>query len=336
MEYDKPHLTFRNQVELMQSRGLSIADAERAEHLLERVGYYRFSAYTYPLRTLLPASTPRETTVQFRGSQFHPNASFDLAEQLWAFDRRLRLLVLDALESVEIALRVRLAYVLGRTSAFAHLNRDALDAGRTGVDAIGDSNFDRWQTSYQRVVAQAAMSEDFIKHYQEKYDGKLPIWVAVEVLDFGMATSLFGLATQRDQTDVARAFGVRSGRTFEKWLKTFNYLRNVSAHHARLWNRTLTYGIARIPEGLADGLSYLDSITGRQRRKLYVPSAALAYVVRTIDEDSDWPTRFVDLMGDFPESELVSLERDMGFRAGWSQQWPWVTLPPDCSPEQRG
>ncbi|WP_448006462.1 Abi family protein [Agromyces bauzanensis] len=324
MEYDKPHLTFQRQVDLMQSRGLLIADAQRAERLLARVGYYRFSAYTYPLRALLPASTPRETSVQFRGADFLPAASYELAEELWAFDRRLRLLLLDALESVEVALRVRVAYVLGRASTFAHLTPGVLDDSRMRAGASGISDFQRWQANYERAVSKTASSEDFIRHYREKYDGKLPIWVAVEVLDFGMTASLFGFMTQRDQTEVARAFGVRSGRTFEKWLKTFNYLRNVAAHHARLWNRTLTYGIGRIPEGLADGLSYMDTIGGRRRRKLYVPATVLASVVRVLDHDTSWPARFVELMEQFPHDGLVSIERDMGFPSGWAERWPWA------------
>lgn len=323
MEYDKPHLTFRRQVELMQSRGLLISDEGRAGRLLARVGYYRFSAYTYPLRVLLPASMNRETSVQFRATEFLPKASFELAEHLWTFDRRLRLLMLDALEAIEIALRVQIAYVLGKTSTFAHLEPETLDGVRVGADANGASRYERWLATYERSMS-SARSEDFITHYQEKYDGKLPIWVAVEVLDFGMAVSLFGLMKQGHQTEVARAFGVRSGRAFEKWLKTFNYLRNVSAHHSRLWNRTLTYGIAGIPEGLADGLSYLDTIAGRRRRKLYVPATVLAYTVRALDSQSSWPRRFVDLMGEFPRNELVSIERDMGFVHGWSARWPWA------------
>ena len=78
--------------------------------------------------------------------------------------------------------------------------------------------------------------EDFVKHHHAKYGGTLPVWAAVELLDWGGLTRLFGFAPRGAQDKVAAAFGLTAPQ-MESWLKSLNIVRNVSAHHGRLFNR---------------------------------------------------------------------------------------------------
>ena len=57
--YEKSHLTYEDQVELLRSRGLTVPDRTAALRLLRAVGYYRLSAYVYPFRDMLPESAQR-------------------------------------------------------------------------------------------------------------------------------------------------------------------------------------------------------------------------------------------------------------------------------------
>ncbi|WP_454132614.1 Abi family protein [Microbacterium lacticum] len=72
---------------------MRIPDRARAVRYLRHIGYYRLSAYTIPFQ----ASRPHHV--------FRPDTSFDDILDLYMFDRALRLLVMDALERIEVAVR---------------------------------------------------------------------------------------------------------------------------------------------------------------------------------------------------------------------------------------
>lgn len=324
MHYAKPHLSYEQQLERLETRGLVVNDRQRAIQILQRVGYYRFSAYSYPMRVLLATGQPRESSRQFRSASFAEGATFDLAAELWQFDRVLRLLMLDVVESIEIALRVKVAYTLGLRGSFAHLSVQHLNetacvrASKDGEASV----YDVWLAKHQAAVL-GARAEDFITHYVQKYDGEVPIWVATEVMDLGSLSRLFGLLKQSDQTVIARELRVDSGRALEKWLKCVNYVRNVSAHHARLWNRIMTYSVGKFPAGLAPQLGHLGLLSSRDREKLYAIAAIAAHLVRAINSDSTWPARFVSHLSTFPMNEFVSPDSDMGFPTNWATHEVW-------------
>ena len=209
MRYSKPHLSFEQQLEHLMGLGMHCADQLSAIALLRKLGYYRFSAYAYPFRELLPENAKRETSVQFRADRFVEGTTFENVAEIAAFDRGLRFLCLEALEAVELSSRVQLAYTLGARATFGHLDANALDQGSCGKPSReeGMSVFQSWMQRYERLQHDAR-SEDFVTHYVEKYDGRLPIWVAVEIMDFGSLVRLFGFLKQSDQSATARALGV--------------------------------------------------------------------------------------------------------------------------------
>ncbi|MBV6439423.1 MAG: Abi family protein [Haliscomenobacteraceae bacterium CHB4] len=99
MQYTKPALPIPNQIRLLQSRGLNITDLAQAESYLSHISYYRLRAYTYPFQDNTNANHP-----------FHPGVSFDDVLDIYRFDRKLRILVFDAIERIEVALRTQIIY----------------------------------------------------------------------------------------------------------------------------------------------------------------------------------------------------------------------------------
>ena len=95
MKYPKPALTFHEQFGLLASRGLAVPDPERAMRWLRHVSYFRLSAYFLPFKS---------------GENFKPGTTFDRVAGLYIFDRKLRLILLDAIERIEVALRTALTY----------------------------------------------------------------------------------------------------------------------------------------------------------------------------------------------------------------------------------
>jgi abortive infection bacteriophage resistance protein len=328
MGYQKPHLTFERQLALLESRGLDVSDRADALQLLRAVGYYRLSAYVYPFRQLLPAEEQRVASpAHYRSEEYVAGATYEAVRALWQFDRRLRLVTLDALEAVEISLRTSVAYVLGERDPFGHVNRDSLDRSacnrRSGT---GSSDaFTLWESVYQRKQDEAAR-EDFVRHHLGKYGQPLPVWIAVEFLDFGALVRLARLMRMGDQNEVARMHGVTNGTLFAGWMRNLSYLRNVCAHHSRLWNRTLTYPYARwrseqTPASLAHAAA-MD-----RRDKVYIGLAIAAALVRHIQPESNWPLTLRTVIRKFPETPHLSPEGSMGFPHDWGSLPLWNSAP---------
>jgi len=291
--------------------------------MLQRVGYYRLSAYSYPFREMLPKDSPRESHVQFRSSQFKPGHSFEDAAALYNFDRKLRLVCLDGLEFLEVGLRVQIAYTLGLRDRFGHLEPGSLDASRCNETFPTETrkNHDAWLERYEAQL-HSARSEDFVTHYVLKYGGKLPVWVATEILDFGSLLRLYRLMHPWDRNRIAIELGAKTGEILHKWLLSLSLIRNTSAHHSRLWNRTLTYSVAAIPRAaVSEDLHHLEHVP--DRRKLYINAALLAHLCRKLDAGTQWPSSFKTQMRKFPAIDGVSPEQSMGFPAEWEHETIW-------------
>jgi abortive infection bacteriophage resistance protein len=250
------------------------------------------------------------------------------AEDLWRFDRKLRLKCLDALEAVEIGLRTQVAYIVGARDPFGHVHRAALDQGacmassnrrdEAGNKAGGDE-FDEWIRRYDKLKTDAK-SEDFVRHHLHKYGEPMPVWVAVEFLDFGALSRLFGLLDNRDQKEIALELGVKGGAPLRAWIRDLNYVRNMCAHHNRMWNRSLTYKARVFNQAQVDA-DLRHAAESGDRDKIYVQLACLAYLLRRIDPRSTWHLGLRTLVKKFPAIPAMSPETDMGFPTGW-QEFP--------------
>jgi len=230
----KPWKSIDEQLEILRSRGLEIEDDDRAKRYLTRLGYYRLSGYWYPFRQFLKGD--RHQIAEMRSDDFVEESRFSDLIQLYVFDKKLRLLALDALERIEMALRVDVAHLLGESDALAHENPDCFHGNfsKRKNPGSGKTGHQFWLEKYRQQVHRARHTP-LVSHHLEKY-GCLPIWVAIEVWDFGMLSSLYAGMKHNDKMRIARKYGVADGNVFAKYLRSLNFLRNVSAHHSRLWN----------------------------------------------------------------------------------------------------
>ncbi|MET4162916.1 abortive infection bacteriophage resistance protein [Marinobacterium sp. MBR-111] len=122
MVYSRPWKSFPEQLELLKSRGMVVTDEAAALDYLQRVGYYRLSAYWYPFRTFEVVQDSETGKLSTKAKdEFHPDTQFVDAVHLYLFDKQLRLYLADALERIEISLRVDLSHLLGERSPFAHI-----------------------------------------------------------------------------------------------------------------------------------------------------------------------------------------------------------------------
>lgn len=311
----KPHKSVVEQIALLRSRGMAIDDDMAASSILGRIGYYRLSGYFYPLRKTQPYGTPG------RQDDFQDGTSLELVLQLYEFDRQLRLLVLDAVERIEVAMRCDIAHRLGQRHRMAHEVPAQLDGKFcAAIGRNAKSDFDIWSERLHEVLRKAR-KEDFVKHHVKLYGGKMPIWVVVEIWDFGLLSKFFAGMRYKDQLYIAQRYGLQEAKYLVSWLRAVNFARNVSAHHSRLWNRNFTDRPTFAPAQVHHRLAHLVGNEHAQTR-IYGTLCVLKTMEEVIAPGSEWGRRVKILCAGFPISPLLSLE-SAGFPPNWAANALW-------------
>lgn len=327
VEYTKPWLSLEQQVERLASRGVDVGDRDRAAAVLRAVGYYRLTGYLYPFRKseqYIDDEGRARTRVL---SGYRTGTSLDHAEEIIDFDRRLRMLVMDGVERIEVAVRMQLGYVLGRTSAFAHEDPTCFTEAFTdeGTDPESGepvpSSHARW---LERADERRAKSdEQFVAHFREKYDDRMPVWALTELLELGQLSVLYRGLRQQEAEEIAGAFGAPTKKIMVSWLASLNYVRNVAAHHARLFNRKLQHAPARPKVGQVPVLDHLrDEQTAKGVFGTYNALAVIAHLLPSIEVGTDWHRRLAELLREFPTSHSLSIA-SIGVPQGWESLDLW-------------
>jgi abortive infection bacteriophage resistance protein len=299
-----------------------VADEPSALDWLRRLGYYRLSAYWYPFRerVLVQVGPDRiENQVQ---DAFQEGATFEQAVALYQFDKRLRLLVMDAIEQIEVAARVDIAHFLGAVDTFAQENAALLDGnftrpGRGG----GPSDHEKWMAKLTESTDRSR--EEFVSHYKTKYGVPLPIWVSIEVWDFGLLSRFYAGMQFKQREAMANRFGVGRSYLMASWLRTLNYLRNISAHHCRLWNRNIV-DQPKMPR--AGEIPAFDPLLAEMSvERVYPALCVIAHLLRHSYPESDWPHRLVAHLLGFPVVDRPQIDLEaMGCPDNWQRHSFWA------------
>jgi len=272
LKYAKPPLPIDEQIELLIHRGMEIQDRDEAEHYLAHLNYYRLAAYWLPFEQ------------HHHTHQFKPGARFDQVLDLYIFDRELRLLMLDAVERVEVSLRARLAsHLTCKYGAHAHLKSELFFNHRTYSHLIGKLHDEVHRSG-----------EEFIRHLTGKYDEALPpLWASVEVMSFGQLSQWYNnLQSRADRKAIADNYDID-----EKHLRSFfhhlSIVRNICAHHARLWNREFTFTY-KLPGTKPEAL--LESLNRTSPRRLYNTLGMLVWLMDVTCPGHHWKVRLLELI----------------------------------------
>jgi abortive infection bacteriophage resistance protein len=218
MKYDKIPLSFEEQADRLIERGL-IVDKNLLVDRLRNVHYYRLSGYLYPYRQ------PDET--------FNPGTTFERVWRHYTFDRRLRLIVMDAVERVEVSVKTNLIYSLAHsTQAFGYIEP-------VNFPGLSSEEHTPLITTITEEISRS--KEVFVKHFKDKYGDyhkHLPLWMSGEIMSYGCMLTMYRGVSDDIRRDIAVCYGI-SDDVLTSWLQTINVIRNICAHHSRLWNREL-------------------------------------------------------------------------------------------------
>lgn len=297
MKFNKPALTLEQQLDQLIQRGLQCKDRAQALHYLSHLNYYRLGAYWLPFEADHPSHT------------FKPGTHFDQILNLYVFDRELRLLVLDAIERVEVSLRSGWAYTLAHQHGpHAHLDASLFkDSAR---------NWDHAQ-QVQKLENDARKSQEtFIQHHYSKYQEPLPpVWAAAEIMTLGQLSKWYGnLRHRSDRNAVAHRYDMDES-ILTSFLHHLSIIRNLCAHHSRLWNREFTFTF-RLPTHRPQAIT--SSLQLRDNRRIYNTLAILAWLLDCISPQHHWKSRLKSLLAQHGIDP-----HPMGFPVGWAQLTIW-------------
>jgi len=240
MEELKDATTYDEQIAILRDRGALVVDEVFCKEKLAEINYYRLTAYFLPFR--------QSDGTYINGTSFHT------VYRLYEFDRKLRGILFSAVEEIEINLRAKLAYFHAhKYGPLGYMEPDNF-SDKHKSDKFFE-NFEREVKNNSRVL--------FVRHHMEKYDGKFPIWVAVELFTIGMLSRFYADLKTQDKKEIARELYDSTPRNVVSWLRCVTDLRNICAHYGRLYYRVFS----ACPAGL--------SISEAAKRRLWGAILAL-------------------------------------------------------------
>ncbi len=296
--FQKPALAIRAQLELLQQRGMTIPDATQAEHYLRFIGYYRLSGYWFPFQH-------RDGSPDH--DAFRPGTDFKAVLDRYVFDRRLRVLIMDAAERIEIAARAALSNnMCERFGPHWFLDSKHFEKDFDHRDFLA-----RVRQEMGIVPNNRHKQADFIRHYLQKYDSppEPPSWMVFELLPFGTVSYVFAKLLDREKKEIAALFGLPRV-LLKSWLHSTSHLRNLCAHHSRVWNRAFS---------IKPLVAKSEHHHVRDPNKFYNHAVAVQSLLKRISVDTHWPDRLRALLDEYPTIPPA----EMGFPPNWRQEPIW-------------
>ncbi len=325
--YNLPFKSYSQLTTLLQQRGMA-GDAALIQKRLEDVGYQRLQAYW-------------STTSQGRIC-----ADIDTVWTQYCFDRQVRLLLLDAIERIEVAVRNRLVHYFceaygpygylkpGNFPSIANQNtrQGATRPGRASnrQDKLRN-DYKKWRKKLYHAAQASTLL--LLRDYKAKYfDKRFPLWHTCEVMDFGSVVRFYGFTEQAIQKKVSRSLGLPSPSILSSWLRALNDVRNACAHHNRVWNRSWVNG-ASIPANQPDWYAVYDTVSCQWQPAPSVGTVAFSmqktggmltvcqYLIKQVASSSQWRNRVFAL---FAESRFCGIPQTwMGLPRDWQNHPIW-------------
>lgn len=297
----KPAKTIKEQIEILENRGLSIDDESLAFHYLSHISYYRLGEYWYVMQKDKEKHT------------FKEGATFSNVVKLYEFDRELKILLFDVIERIEIALRTKMIY---------HLSLD--------FDPWWFQNFDIFIDSRALVKTLHNIEEEIsrtkektIKDHFKKHKDDLrfpPAWKTLEQTSFGTLSKLYGNLknTIKPKDTIAKEFGAVNHTYLPSWLQSIAQIRNFCAHHSRLWNKNLPGAPKLLSKPPFD---WIENVPKQHEFQfLYIHLCLMKYLLNIIYPNNDFKDKLMSLFQKYPNVD----ENALGMKPNWYEEPLWI------------
>lgn len=287
--FTKTFLPYEEQIDRLKSRNLNVVNDSFAINKLSHLNYYRLSAYYLPFYDAK--------------DHFKDGTNFEEIIKLYYFDKKLRNLIFYAIEKIEVYFRSQIAYVLSK------------DFGPFGYTK--SENFITNAYQHHKLVEDIdkevkRSKEVFVAHFFEKYtETHLPIWMMVEIVSFGTLSKLYKSLNPQQKREITDGLGLPQ-KVFDSWFHTLVYVRNVCAHHSRIWNKMLA-----IKPEVPRKIEFFKALNNK---KIFFVLTMIEFILEKIDDDEFMlKDELRTLLAQHPEVKI----ENMGFPQDWEELELW-------------
>jgi len=300
MIYDKGALTIQDQISQLQDRGLTITNIGLAEKYLSHISYYRLQGYWWPLQS------------DKKNHIFKEGSSFEQVISIYNFDSDLRLLLFDVIEKIEISLRTQLIY---------HMSLEYGPWWFQDTELFRD--VPALIKTLESIREQVERSkETFIKEHRKLYKNDLrfpPAWKTLELTSLGGLSRLYGNLKNNIQVKdtIAEEYGAVNHTYLPSWLQSITQIRNICAHHGRLWNKNLPGTLKLLKSPPNSWIKFVPK--HHEFQYLYVHLCILKYLIDIIHPSNRFKEKLVALLERYPNID----EKALGIKDNWLIEDLW-------------
>lgn len=271
-------------------------DERKVESYLLNIGYHRLSAYIYPFY-----KSPKSDLKLKEGT------NFEQVLTLYRFDKKLRILLFNEIEKIEVAIR----------SVLANIGCQELDDRYWITKPEYFANADKFNQTLAVIDKELTSSkedyiEDFRRNYVENYP---PAWMITEVLSFGNLNYIYSnVASNQLMKRIAEYFGLKP-QVFTSWLTVLANLRNMCCHHARVWNRDF---MLKPAEPRKTKYAWIGTLK-MDKKRIYYRLCIIRYFLSSISPNNNFNEKLLELLTNFPSVDIAA----MGFNKEWENEDLW-------------
>jgi abortive infection bacteriophage resistance protein len=292
------------QITLLKSRGMTFKNDAYAKDILSKISYYRLEGYWWDMQTDVSQHI------------FGKDACFEKVVVRYEFDRQLRTILFKAIESIEIALRTKMIYNLSLSyGPLWYLNSNLFD------DVVKHSQHS------QKLLQDFSFSKEiFAQDHKQRFPAQNPeAWKILEIASLGVLSKVYKNLEHQlpEKTKIANDFGLTQRELFS-WLEAIVYIRNIIAHHARLWSRTMQKRPRRVlrnPNGLwlKNELFILpNGGPSAQEKKPFLIISTMVYLCNRLGDDK----LKKEILKIFRSNRGMPIYK-LGFVNGWRKHSLW-------------
>ena len=304
----KPAYTISEQIALLKQRGMTFGNEAQAYELLKNISFYRLKGYW------------RDMLIDKAQLDFKPDTCFEDIIERYDLDRKLRQILFGAIEQIEIAVRTKMIYHLSLAyGGLWYLNPAWFENNPKLKNEV-------LQTTHLHTLADLnkefnRSQEIFIRNHQRLYTGQpAEAWKMLEVASMGTLSKFYKSLkiTLPEKGIIAKEMGVNSPHVFTGWLEAIAYLRNIIAHHSRLWCRTLMKRPSMQLNNPA-GAWFIQAVKQGQIDKPFSTISCMVYLCKHLNQTDEIKQKIIDLIDSYPNVPIYKL----GFFNHWRTAPLW-------------
>ncbi len=295
----KPAKTIEEQLSILDERGMLFQDRTFAKQILLNISYYRLKGYWWDLQ------------IDRVNHKFQENTYFEDVLNKYNFDRHLRLILFDAVERIEIALRTKMIY---------HLSLIHGPLWYENPTIFNDAN--RHSKHLEKLLKEYDYSQEiFIREHKRNHSGEKPeAWKIMEIASMGTLSKFYKNIKHQlpEKAKVANEMGLSLHSELSSWLEAVVYVRNIIAHHSRLWSRNMVkrpIEHIRSPNGW-----FTNPLEFAQKKKAFLIISSMIYLCNHVTPNHSIKSKILNLIDQNPDIPVYKL----GFFNNWREEPIWA------------